>query len=72
MLLQVREKLSSSSLTNAEYFRVIESAMFVLCLDDGCPETPEERARQGYIGDGSNRWFDKVLQFTVSENAGAV
>ena len=42
--------------------------MFVLCLDDGCPETPEENARQGYIGDGSNRWFDKVLQFYVSAN----
>ena len=42
--------------------------MFVLCLDDGCPETPEEKARQGYIGDGSNRWFDKVLQVYVSAN----
>lgn len=42
--------------------------MFVLCLDEGHPETPEEIARQGYIGDGSNRWFDKVLQFYVSAN----
>jgi Choline/Carnitine o-acyltransferase len=56
------------SLANAKYFHVIDAAMFVLCLDDGCPETPEERARQGYIGDGSNRWFDKVLQFYVSAN----
>jgi len=60
--------LSALSPVNVEYFHVIDSAMFVLCLDDGCPETPEERARQGYIGDGSNRWFDKVLQFTVSAN----
>ena len=56
------------SLANAKYFHVIDTAMFVLCLDDGCPETPEERVRQGYIGDGSNRWFDKVLQFYVSAN----
>ncbi len=56
------------SLANAKYFHVIDAAMFVLCLDDGCPETPEERVRQGYIGDGSNRWFDKVLQFYVSAN----
>jgi hypothetical protein len=53
---------------NAEYFHVIDAAMFVLCLDDGSPKTPEEKARQGYIGDGSNRWFDKVLQFYVSAN----
>ena len=42
--------------------------MFVLCLDDGFPETSEERVRQGYLGNGSNRWFDKVLQFYVSAN----
>ncbi|KAK3934736.1 hypothetical protein QBC46DRAFT_462469 [Diplogelasinospora grovesii] len=64
----VRARLSSLSPANAEYFHTIDSALFVLCLDDGCPETPQDRARQGYIGDGSNRWFDKVLQFTVSAN----
>jgi hypothetical protein len=42
--------------------------MFTLCLDTGSPESPEEIARHGYIGDGSNRWFDKVLQFYVSAN----
>lgn len=42
--------------------------MFVLCLDTGAPDTPDEIARQGYIGDGANRWFDKVLQFYVSAN----
>lgn len=42
--------------------------MFVLCLDDGTPDSPEQIARQGYIGDGANRWFDKVLQFYVSAN----
>lgn len=53
---------------NVEYFHVLDSAMFVLCLDNGKPNTPEEIARQGYIGDGSNRWFDKVVQFYVSAN----
>lgn len=42
--------------------------MFVLCLDAGHPESPDQIARQGYIGDGTNRWFDKVLQFYVSAN----
>ncbi|KAI0470405.1 putative polyketide synthase [Xylariaceae sp. FL0804] len=63
-----REELMAASPANAEYMRILDSAMFVLCLDDGCPETPEERARQGYLGDGANRWFDKVLQFIVSAN----
>lgn len=56
------------STANVEYFHTIESAMFLLCLDTGSPTTPEEIARQGYIGDGSNRWFDKALQFFVSAN----
>ncbi|KAI1498194.1 putative polyketide synthase [Biscogniauxia marginata] len=64
----IREELSAASPANAEYFHVIDASMFVLCLDDGCPKTPEERARQGYLGDGANRWFDKVLQFFVSAN----
>lgn len=42
--------------------------MFVLCLDSGSPNTPDEIARQGYIGNGENRWFDKVVQFYVSAN----
>lgn len=65
---QTRARLAASSTANAEYLRVIESALFVLSLDDGCPETSEERARDGYVGDGANRWFDKTLQFFVSGN----
>ncbi|KEY73875.1 hypothetical protein S7711_06085 [Stachybotrys chartarum IBT 7711] len=65
---QIRESLLALDPGNVEYFHVLDSAMFVLCLDDGSPETPEEIARQGYIGDGRNRWFDKVLQFYVSAN----
>lgn len=65
---QTRARLAASSTVNAEYLRVIESALFVLSLDDGCPETSEERAWDGYVGDGANRWFDKTLQFFVSGN----
>jgi hypothetical protein len=56
------------SYTNAKYFQVIDTAMFVLCLDDGSPTSPKETTRHGYIGDGYNRWFDKVLQFYVTTN----
>jgi carnitine O-acetyltransferase len=30
--------------------------------------TLEERAHQYWHGDGSNRWFDKPLQFIVNDN----
>nr|ALQ32923.1 putative polyketide synthase [Fusarium redolens] len=65
---QIRESLSESSPGNVDYLHLLDSAMFVLCLDSGSPETPDEIARHGYIGDGANRWFDKVLQFYVSAN----
>lgn len=65
---KIRKTLVELSPKNAEYFQVLDSAMFVLCLDAGHPESPDEIARQGYIGDGANRWFDKVLQFYVSAN----
>lgn len=60
--------MALSSPSNAEYLKTIESAVRVLCLDDGSPNTPEEIARQAFMGDGFNRWFDKVLQFVVSAN----
>ncbi|KAG8673091.1 hypothetical protein FPOAC1_006394 [Fusarium poae] len=63
-----RGTLLGLSPANVDYFHVLDSAMFVLCLDSGSPETPNEIARGGYIGDGVNRWFDKVLQFYVSAN----
>ncbi|RYP80178.1 hypothetical protein DL769_002591 [Monosporascus sp. CRB-8-3] len=65
---KARETLLALGPGNVEYFHVLDSAMFVLCLDAGSPDTPEQIARQGYIGDGTNRWFDKVLQFYVSAN----
>lgn len=46
----------------------IESASFVICLDDAAPVTLEERARQYWHGDGANRWYDKPLQFIVNDN----
>lgn len=59
---------SSSTCTNKDYFRAVEQAAFVVCLDLGEPETNEERVKQGYFGDGFNRWFDKSTQFIVAAN----
>ncbi|KAH6688083.1 carnitine O-acetyltransferase [Plectosphaerella plurivora] len=53
---------------NAAAVETIESASFVVCLDDASPVTLEERAHQYWHGDGQNRWFDKPLQFIVNDN----
>ena len=60
-------KLQASSV-NAASVKDIESASFVVCLDDASPVTLEERAHQYWHGDGSNRWFDKPLQFIINDN----
>ncbi|KAJ2892576.1 hypothetical protein MKZ38_009607 [Zalerion maritima] len=63
-----RETLLSASPKNAALLREIESASFVICLDDSSPVTLEERAHQYWHGDGANRWYDKPIQFIVCDN----
>jgi carnitine O-acetyltransferase len=64
----VYTRLKSASSLNTTSVEAIESASFVVCLDDASPVTLEERAHQYWHGDGANRWFDKPLQFIVNEN----
>lgn len=63
-----RKILLDASPKNAEALKAIESASFVVCLDDASPVTLEERAHQYWHGDGQNRWYDKPLQFIVNDN----
>lgn len=63
-----REVLLKAHYSNAKALKDIESASFVVCLDDAAPVTLEERAHQYWHGDGSNRWFDKPLQFIINDN----
>ncbi|EFX04354.1 carnitine acetyl transferase [Grosmannia clavigera kw1407] len=67
----VRTALAAASPVNAEALSTIDSAAFLVCLDDAAPVTLEERAHQYWHGDGSNRWFDKPLQFIVNDNGTA-
>lgn len=53
---------------NAEYIATLEKSAFLICLDNGAPENAEQRARQVHFGDGSNRWFDKSIQYVVCAN----
>ncbi|KAF1850707.1 acyltransferase ChoActase/COT/CPT [Cucurbitaria berberidis CBS 394.84] len=64
---EVYPKLKASDV-NAATLEAIESASFVVCLDDASPVTLEERSHQYWHGDGANRWFDKPLQFIVNDN----
>lgn len=64
----VYERLVASSDINKSALETIQSASFAVCLDDASPVTLEERAHQYWHGDGSNRWFDKTLQFIINDN----
>lgn len=64
----MREKVLGLSPENVKYFDTIDAASFLICLDDGSPETDEERVKHAYFGDGFNRWQDKCTQFVVSAN----
>lgn len=66
-----RQTLLDAAPDNAAALATIESASFVICLDDASPVTLEERAHQYWHGDGQNRFFDKPLQFIVNENGTA-
>ncbi|KAF2999048.1 hypothetical protein G7054_g5019 [Neopestalotiopsis clavispora] len=63
-----REILLKASPKNKAALEAIESASFVVCLDDAAPVTLEERAHAYWHGDGQNRFYDKPLQFIVNDN----
>lgn len=65
---KLREMVKSTGQANDGLISMIEAAAFVVCLDDGSPNTPTERCNQFLLGDPSNRWSDKSLQFVVCEN----
>ncbi|KAI8327593.1 acyltransferase ChoActase/COT/CPT [Chlamydoabsidia padenii] len=66
-----RESLLAAHGDNKSALEKIESASFVVCLDDYSPVTRDELSRACWHGDGRNRFFDKPLQFVVFENGKA-
>ncbi|KAJ3057292.1 Carnitine O-acetyltransferase mitochondrial [Rhizophlyctis rosea] len=68
---KLRERLISASETNRRSLDKIETAAFVVCLDDTEPITKEETSRACWHGDGRNRFFDKSLQFIIFDNGKA-
>lgn len=47
---------------NAHSLALLDSALFVVCLDETTPTDLETVSRNALHGDGRNRWFDKPLQ----------
>ena len=76
-LLQIHDYLTNSLQSREALLRIdnnihsiqtIEAATFIVCLDDASPGTLVERCYQFLYADGSNRWYDKTLQFVVCDN----
>ncbi|CAD6442880.1 62e7626d-0f35-4e4a-b9b1-5f30bfcc7997 [Sclerotinia trifoliorum] len=65
---KARNTLLKSNERNKASIETIEAAAFVVCLDNSTPETPSQRFSQFLFGNGSNRWYDKSLQFVVCKN----
>jgi len=74
-----RERLSALAPTNSQGINIIDSALFVVCLDHSSPDTADDIASNclhgssvvvDHVQRGSciNRWFDKSLQIIVCRN----
>lgn len=63
-----RARLLAAAPENKQALEGIESASFVVCLDDSKPVTREERAHTYWHGDGQNRFYDKPVQFIICDN----
>ncbi|CRG92715.1 Lovastatin nonaketide synthase [Talaromyces islandicus] len=66
---ELRSKLRAVK-ANAVLLEAIESAAFVISLDDSSPVTSSERCTSILLNDLhlTNRWLDKILQLTVAAN----
>ena len=70
---EFRETHMLTNRNNAHALERIDSAAFIVVLDDGEPEIIGEKlsefGHQGLHGSGCSRWFDKSIVFTVYTNA---
>ena len=64
----VRQGITASGEKNTQSLGLLDSALFVICLDDTAPTDWETASQSMLYGDGCNRWFDKPLQLIFTEN----
>ena len=69
---EARERLLQADFEqNEAALQAIQSAAFLIALDDAWPRTREERAHQAWHGGAtsySNRWHDRPMNYSVCEN----
>lgn len=65
---QKRQQLLEVTALNAEYLATIDEATIVINLDESTPKSLTERLNADMFNSGSNRWWDKPLQFIVNAN----
>ena len=64
----VRRELIADS-QNAHALEKVESALFIVCLDNNEPQTVLDSTHAFLHNHGANRWFDKSIQLVVSAKA---
>ncbi|TPX36005.1 hypothetical protein SmJEL517_g01797 [Synchytrium microbalum] len=67
---QARCELLESSVNLASLDQ-IESASFMIVLENGSPESLTDVSRSTWLGDGRNRWNDVTCQYLIYENGKA-
>ncbi|BFZ05488.1 hypothetical protein BsWGS_08529 [Bradybaena similaris] len=68
---RARVQLINADSRNENKLRLIESAMFALCLDDEQPSDPNAASRCFLHGDAINRWYDKSFQLILTKEGTA-
>ena len=53
---------------NKETIDMVESAAFLVCLDETEPVDAEDRIKKMMMLEGFNRWVDKSISFVVCKN----
>ncbi|MEM7555602.1 MAG: choline/carnitine O-acyltransferase [Cyanobacteria bacterium P01_A01_bin.84] len=64
----LRQGIEALSPENARNLGLIDSALFIVCLDDTKPTDLVTASQNMLHGDGRNRWFDKPLQIIFTDN----
>ncbi|XP_052287068.1 carnitine O-palmitoyltransferase 2, mitochondrial-like isoform X2 [Dreissena polymorpha] len=64
----IRTQLCNAGMFNEGYMKLVDSALFVLALDDHSPDTPNAVSRNFLHGDGTNRWFDKSFTLILTKD----
>ncbi len=61
-----RSCLAAFDVLNQDSLSLVDSALFVLCLEESAPRDLAELSRMVLHGDGRNRWFDKPIQVILA------